>query len=535
MSNLDLSKPVLAMYDIRGIQNYIYKTAKVQDAIGASAIVECILPDSLKNGVKNYCENGGSCTYTLEWAGSEGPFPYASFETDVQVLYIGGGNALVCFSTGTLCVEINRFMSKYVLDQTYSLQLAVAIVQKTEKYSDDYANLFREMIRVKAEMVETHPLGALPVMDIEIKTGLPKSCLVPAGLEFYDVASRETYLKKLKERKVRDLVEKAKRFDTYIEGKGEDSTIGVVHIDGNNMGLRIRELVQDKETYDEAVNTMRQISFQITHSYQSVYESMEQLFNRENQDTILKILVAGDDITYICKGKAAIASVEYFCREISKQTMNLKNDQMSINKYGFSVCAGIAYIGSHFPFSIGYEVAEKCCDSAKSVAKEKENMLEVKQDGKTTYKVGNWFDYQFCKNVQTGNLDLVREKEYVTGTGEELLIRPYEFPMPNKKEKEGDLRSFSSLKKNLEYFLSVTSDDENSRKLPRSHAKTIRNFYSRGASVIEEFAAFLKSRGWSMPDGSLRMYSENKQALWYDSLELIDQYVSLDSIAGKED
>ena len=43
---------VLAMYDVRGIQNYIYRTDKVQDAIGASYIVENIILEALENSVE---------------------------------------------------------------------------------------------------------------------------------------------------------------------------------------------------------------------------------------------------------------------------------------------------------------------------------------------------------------------------------------------------------------------------------------------------------------------------------------------------
>lgn len=43
-----MSQLVLAMYDVRGIQKYIFRTAKVQDATGASAIVEDIILEALK-------------------------------------------------------------------------------------------------------------------------------------------------------------------------------------------------------------------------------------------------------------------------------------------------------------------------------------------------------------------------------------------------------------------------------------------------------------------------------------------------------
>ena len=39
---------VLAMYDIRGIQDYIYRTPHIKDAMGASLIIEDILMKALR-------------------------------------------------------------------------------------------------------------------------------------------------------------------------------------------------------------------------------------------------------------------------------------------------------------------------------------------------------------------------------------------------------------------------------------------------------------------------------------------------------
>lgn len=525
----------LAMYDVRGIQDYIYKTAKVQDAIGASAIVEDIISEALKEAVEKE-----ELSYDLEWYDENGVLPYdvsKASDTDVQVLYIGGGNAFVSFQDEDICQCVNHRMSRYVLEKTYSLQLAIAVTDQTENYADDYKRIFDEMVRVKANMEVSKPFGALPVMDVEIKTGLPACPVEKKDGDWVIGISRETDLKKAKEDLVReDLIQRAKIFDNYAESKGVDSTLAVVHIDGNNMGLRIRKLIGTTEDYETAVNKMREISYCINHSYKSVYEQMENQFNRyagkgdgkKKQYNVLKILTAGDDITYVCKGKYALSTVEYFCKEIGKLTMNGGDDR---DLYGFSVCAGVAYIGSHFPFSVGYEVAEACCDSAKDMAKKPENMFhferEIKNDDGTTtmeknHKIGNWVDFQICKNIHTGDLDKTRKLEYVTSHNEKLLIRPYELPLLKLESREGAINRYEDLKKNIKYF-------QNDKNIPHSHAKKLRNLYSSGQEVVNEFAAFLASRGWKMPDGTVDMYTEDNQALWYDALELFDSFEVVDN------
>ena len=43
---------VLALYDVRGIQKYIYRTSKLKDAMGASRLVEDIIFHALEDACK---------------------------------------------------------------------------------------------------------------------------------------------------------------------------------------------------------------------------------------------------------------------------------------------------------------------------------------------------------------------------------------------------------------------------------------------------------------------------------------------------
>ncbi len=375
-------KQILAIYDVRGIQDYIFKTPKVKDAIGASFAIESIIDEALSYAAEQlklgenevslvWCTEDGPCLYEVEETMSEGK--------QIEVLFIGGGNAYVLFADKELCVRVNRLMSKYVLEQTYSLQLAVAMVEKGNDYAEDYGRLRAELVRVKENMVFSAPVAALPIMQIELNTGYP---LVKGKLVDEVPVSTETYGKKVRERRLREgLSESEKSYSEIVFEKGADSTLAVVHMDGNNMGLRIRSLVQGIKDYAEAVNLMRKLSYYINHSYQSVFEKMMKHFNADGKQSVIKVLVAGDDITYVCTGRYALSTVEYFCKEMAGYTMlgqrdcGNKEHEEEIKKYGFSVCAGIAYMGGHFPFHIAYEVAEECCESAKERAKSGDCMV----------------------------------------------------------------------------------------------------------------------------------------------------------------
>lgn len=545
---------VLTMYDVRGIQEYIFRTAKVKDAIGASGIVEDIIYKALKAAIRHLKEAGRPVTYDLDWYDENGVQEYsAEDEKDVQVLYIGGGNAFFTFQSEDLCRDINKYMSKYVIEKTYSLQLAVSMTKYTGDYKKDYEDVFRKMNQVKERMNVSRPLGALPIMKRDTKTGYA----IPYR-ENENEASyvEESFHKKAEERAIRrNIDQKEKIFDNYITEKGLDSTLAVVHIDGNNMGLRIRSQIENITDYYDAVMTMRRISYRINHAYKKVFDEMKTYFDKQGMkkdgraNSVLKILVAGDDITYICNGKIAIDTVDYFAKEIVHYTLDgnkqdkgkdgnykypleKETDEKKIMSLGFSVCAGMAYINSHFPFYAGYEVAEACCETAKSRAKQdRYKGYSTEEHSGRPDRVGNWVDFQICKNIQAQNLKEMRGKEYITSHGENLMLRPYFI------KTEGDMGIDKAVAPEitLESFKEAVLYFQDSKNIPRTFAKKLRNTYSQGALQMEILLNFLSSRNWKLPDGQKSLYIERdgqKAAKWYDALEMFD-YCMISEGAGQ--
>ncbi len=530
-------KKVLVMYDVRGIQNYIFRTAKLKDAIGASALVENIFEETLETAVNCVKDNGNTLSADLQWFDENGPRAYKESGKDVVVLYIGGGNAYVMMRNKRIAVAVTKKMSREVIEKTYSLQLAAAMVEVTGNYSEDYENLNIKMAEVKANMIVSKPIGALPIMEVEIKTGYPAVGTDPLTKT---VISCESQLKKSAgDAARRYMSDSEKKMEEYITEKEVDSTIAVVHIDGNNMGLRIRGLVEGITNYEKAVNRMREISYNINTSFKKAFDEMKEFFNKnapkvkafrkkKSDYYLVKVIAAGDDITYVCNGKIAIATVEFFAKNVSKRTMISEessglNTEEDIRRYGFSVCAGISFVGSHFPFNIAYDVAESCCGAAKNAAKTEEN-----KDGDN---IGNWFDFMFCRNVQTRNLEDMRKREYETRCREKLLCRPYFIPTNEyaKGSIFGDLsegrQSLADLKQKLSFF-------GNEKNIPHSQAKDLRNTYPLGQGTVEMLMQFLASRKVKFPDGSDAYYEEKEEkvAMYYDALELMDMYVSLEEV-----
>lgn len=504
-----LNKPVLAMYDVRGIQSYIFRTNRVQEIMGASRIVENIMI----RGLKKICEDNqfSSNEYIVDWNTEDVEF-LSNESIKMQVMYIGGGNAYVLFRSGEICQTINRALARFVFENTYSLQLAVAVVEKTEDYGYDYNQVKLEMRRVKSEMPDGRPVGAFPFMKVDAMTGFP--IVKESDDEFRSTESVlkiKAYVKSVQEGEEKIL-------DNLTEK--EDSILAVVHIDGNSMGLRIGQIMRSipddkKKDYSAVTRVVRGISQSIDTSFKESFKSMCDYIDQslpklklyKGDTPYRKIICAGDDITFICNAKVVLEAVKFFLLDISKKYLSYYDEteaKVSI-KEPFSACAGIAIIHSHFPFSDAYQVAEACCDSAKKVAKSKENLGP-------NGEVGNYLDFQVCGNINAADLTPYRKKHYTVD--ENLIIsRPY------KVVDGGNPENFETITlgsvDELIYLIRYFTDAD---IIPRSQAKQLREEFTKGKESKEAYMTFLKSRQRTLP---------NKQTKdeWYDALELMDYYV----------
>ena len=481
-------REVLAMYDVRGIQNYIFKSNVAKEIVGASALVEKIVPEGIQEYIKTLNPKDRE-HYMTEWKTDDAKAFLEDAAIEMQIMFIGGGNAYVLFRKGAICQKVNRFLARYILDRTYSLSLAVAVVEKTENYSVDYAAINEEMRKIKAGMPLNMPIGAMPFMAADAITGYPLTSKVKG--EYF---STEAMLKRNAFPKQED----EKIFDNMVTEKGDSSTLAVFHIDGSSMGKRIIKEMHGIAEYEKAIRTMRAISADISETFRKNVDQMKAYMNvlasRIKKDTSHKlyreIIVAGDDITFVCNARLAISAVEYFLKHIGDTGK-------------FSACGGIAFFNSHFPFSDAYQVAEACCESAKKRAKKAECRGE---EG----KIGNFLDFQICTNINAANLEDYRERYYATRE-ESFIARPYY--VSEKKDsclnEKNDQYNIERLHMWEKYF----------HDMPRSKAKQLRDIIPMGENEIQKELSFLRSRGY------MQLEQTGEYGIWYDALEIMDWYM----------
>ena len=75
------------MYDVRGIQNYIFKSNAAKEIICASVLVKAIITDGLNAYIKNNAKNQEQ--YLTDWKNDDTKVLLENPEIEMQVMYVG--------------------------------------------------------------------------------------------------------------------------------------------------------------------------------------------------------------------------------------------------------------------------------------------------------------------------------------------------------------------------------------------------------------------------------------------------------------
>lgn len=427
------------MYDVRGIQDYIFRTNKIKEIIGASHLVENIIIRLFEEKSKKI--NGKVIT---DYSSRDSLKFFEDESIGAEILYYGGGNLLVIYRSEEEGDAISREMRIQLAKDSYSLQLAVAHVDVTDDYQNDYRNLRSAMDVAKANMPLALPVGGFPITLNDPVTGHPFS-------EIYDNkrVTRETYtkLKSFDEIRYED-----KFFDNSFGTGNENSRVAVVHIDGNNMGKRIMEKMANVTDYTTASKVMRSMSEEIDTIF--IKNALKKVKDRykTRKKPFRVIIAAGDDITFICNAEDALINVQTFMDALEKD---------------YKACAGIYITHMKFPFSRAYEYAEQLCSSAKSFSREQD---------------GCYMDYQVNYTGVLNDLDTIRRQQYTYSNNEKMYARPYFM----ERTGEGKRKSIKELYKYLEMISEET--------VARSKIKTIREDFYHGKNTIKQELIIINSR-----------------------------------------
>ena len=456
---------MLYMYDVRGIQDYIFRTNKMKEIVGASIIVDSLIMKLFEKATEDY-----NVSYNMN-ASDELKFKFDDTnELDAEILYYGGGNLLVLFNDHEIAEKVSKEMCFKLVKKTYTLQLAVAGVEATGDYHKDYLNLRQEMDRVKLNMPMSLPVSGFPITLNDPQTGFAFSKEFEGKKCTYEAYKK---LKAFKKKYKDNEIEKINDFKSF-EG---ESLIAIVHIDGNNMGQRIANIMGKITDYKEATKKSREISegineWFINKALTHVENKVEELcakagLKKSKAEAFRKIISAGDDITFVCNARIALSCVEEFMKSLGEE---------------YTACAGVYVTHTHFPFSRAYEYSEQLCSNAKKLSRD---------------NPGNYVDFHINYGGILNDLETIRETQY-TVAGQSLVGRPYDLNN-NIDELFGMLNEFKV------------------RNIARTKLKGLREAFMEGPEVVEKELARINSR---LKEELI--IDKEKYSVLFDAIEVMD-------------
>ena len=431
---------IIAIYDISGIQSYIFATNKLKEAVGASQIVHNILykklPEKLKDG-------------ELDWQGETYPTLDIADNKKGNIIYIGGGNAVVVYPNSTSMEEVTRELQEELFKETRGqLRLCYASREITDdrNYCELESDLRMKLTQYKAGTPPILPVRGFSIGSDDNETNESnqlfllknkKDVLIGSYARCKKVEIMLETKEKMKEevRNKRKVYLEADEFELYRE-EGAKSFIGVIHIDGNTMGKKIQEFVRTLDgNLNEQLQKMRKLSIEINNLYRAVLdETIEEIFRKEiskykecceEQGNILPIrtiIADGDDITVIIKAELALTFTKVFLEKL-KDGIKKEGSILKEKQFPLSAGAGIAFVQDKFPFSVAYDIAEQLCRSAKKRGRDYKKIKDLPSPPSS-------IDFQVIFSGITTNIMYYRKKNYIIpyeNKGElySMIRRPY--------------------------------------------------------------------------------------------------------------
>ncbi|HOS96896.1 MAG TPA: hypothetical protein PLR71_00305 [Deltaproteobacteria bacterium] len=496
---------IVAMYDITGIQEYVFSSTKLRENLGASIIVQRIFTD------------------------------FFSEHTEARVVYIGGGNAMVEYDDRDRYREATCGLSREFVRRTGgALRFAAHAEERRGSFQDVRKRLVDGLNARKNRLS-----GSVPLMGIAITRecpydGWPAVTMEGgAGLSYPAWCKRQedpdVYFRETRRLLDDDLAASGCEFPSELDKLGqvreEQNYIAVVHIDGNNMGRAINEALSGISQYEEAARAMKRLSSDIDAAYTGAFTSLVRELERGQSGRTLPIrpiILSGDDVTFVSRGDLGLKLAADFLCDVSDRTVEAAGKALRL-----SACAGVAIVKSHFPFSRAYGLAEELCQSAKRKAK-----VHAERSGAPD--VGSWLDFHIVQGGILSDIGRIRSQHYqvrgmpgardmstADGTLKyrqyHLLGRPWRVCGPGPAEYD-----WNELLRSADIFRD---------SWPANRIKQLRNSLIGIPSERDLLMEEIRSRGYALPDFPGKehdnLFFENHPELagttpYFDAIEILD-------------
>lgn len=414
-----MSKEVGAiLLDTRSIQKYVFSCNKLKTNVGASYLVDGIFNDLMQ---KIVLPSFNLKMPEISWQKSEQIEMIKDDSIEAEIVYIGGGNMLILINKFSgkednlnLCREIVKKWTLEILKKAPGLKTGAAVgMMDVERFKDSLDKMYVQL--------KQNQNTVLPQVDLPY-TGLTLECNISGKTaDVFDWTNEKWIAKEVKAKtdaytyaseKVRseykDILEKDGSRDKYdfaselekIGCKEGESYISVIHIDGNNMGVKFSKCKDSQERKELSLKVAQIVQNAFCELIKTIiaeYDSkayaealdMEKLVDKEGKKLlpIRPIIIGGDDITFVCPARVGIEYAKRFIEAVNKQEFlsdeQHKHMSEEVKKEGNSIilsktmscCGGVAIVPLKYPFFRAYQLAEHLCGSAKNKSRDNDNSL----------------------------------------------------------------------------------------------------------------------------------------------------------------
>ena len=396
-------KKILALYDCRSKQEYIYRTNKVKEIIGASMLLTDLF--------KEFFVNNKDFKFETDWDKNiKAPENYLDYfeksGLDGEIVYEGGGNLCIIYRNYETYIKVNQQLSKKVLEKTFGVSIIAAYTEVSGNFVEDRKKLYDENALRKNIGSYYTPCNTLPFTQVDRLTYQP--IIEKSGDNRYTMESK-LKLKKYEDGIKSNSIVVETEFDKMVSEKGDESILAIIYIDGNNMGSKIEKITEGAFDYSSGISALRKFSVNtnrdfvlnpitaITEELTRRYEAAADNNEEKNKYLFRPIINGGDEINIVCNARAVPCIIEKYFETLKSEGGN-------------SSCAGIAIFHSHSPFADTYNIAEQCCENGKKISH---------RDGNGG---NNYIDFHFCHSGITNTLDKIRNIQE-----EKITARPYEY------------------------------------------------------------------------------------------------------------
>ena len=431
--------PILTFIDTLGIQSFIFSSNRLKDVVGGSELVS-------------------QATSRQGWIKELG---YQS-----NVIVGAGGNLLLQFKDKDQAKTFAAKFSRKALKEAPGLEVALV----HHRYDTGQLAQAIQEIQIK---IENHKLERCPSVPL-LGLGVTASCresqrpavtLTEGEPIAGEVAIRRQDTYQNQQRWLNFLPCNYKAFkqgegvpveltfplelDDLGRSYGDLSLMGVVHIDGNGIGKKLKCWLEGQQGQnDETVcNKYKDLSHKLDNIAEQIFKTLINriisaikwedrwedrarytlwskvlqsgfpLYCKKDRNNgqlqlflpIRPILLGGDDMTFVCDGRIAMDLAATALAEFEKIPAP---DQIGSVK----ACAGVALVKTHTPFARAYKLAESLCISAKHMLSNNKHTLSNNKGIDRSA-----LDWHIGLSSPSETLNALRQRQY----GDELTCRPY--------------------------------------------------------------------------------------------------------------